>query len=148
MTLGFHIGRHSGSSRALLNYLCPICDGAGGPSYECLCEGLGVVDEMTALMLCEDGWKEPVKLAPPPSEMPKRCVDCAFHRNSPEHEDFRAMEGILLSVADGQQFYCHQGMHVTEDGRYIPQQTSPKGEPVGHPVCAGWLAARAKLERR
>lgn len=135
--------RSLGPVGVVLDHVCPVCNGEGGASYECICDGLGVIDEATAVRLGEPI----VKLAPPPTEMKARCVDCAFRPDSPEHENFRTMEGIMLSVVDDVPFYCHQGMHVTADGRYIPHNRDAKGAPVGHPVCAGWRAARAKVER-
>ena len=145
--MSFGAERYRGRAGDVLDHLCPICDGEGGRSYECPCNGLGVVTAGLAAALVIPG-ESPTRLPAPPAEMPRRCHDCAFRPDSPEHDNFAAMVGILEMVVEDQPFFCHQGMHVTADGRYIPQRTDARGVPVGHPICAGWAAARAKLERK
>jgi hypothetical protein len=127
-------------------YLCPICDG-DGPAH-CYCDRRGLVSQADI-----DGflaaWPEcPVRpLPPPPAAMDKPCHDCAFRGDSPEREDpWGTWLKILEGVAEGAKFFCHQGMHCTPDGRYVPNATDAKGQPAGHPVCAGWLAMRRRVE--
>ena len=116
-----------------LEYICPICDGAGdGP---CVCDRQGVIDGVEARGFKDLG--ETVTRLPP-AKLDEPCHDCAFRRDSPECDS-----GALYQIADSEHpFYCHQGMHSTADGRYVPREQTHDGRPVGHPVCVGWLRAR------
>lgn len=77
-----------------------------------------------------------------------RHEHCAFRAGSPERDDQRAWSRLMGTVAQGEPFYCHQGMHVSGDGTYVPVETDGSGRPVGYPVCAGWRAARTRhIER-
>jgi hypothetical protein len=128
------------------DYLCPICEGEGHGSGECVCHGLGVVTRELASAFLLPGEPAPAPLPPPPATMEAPCVDCAFRGDSPEH-DSGAIDGVLERVAAGRPFYCHQGMHLTARGQYVPREQRADGTPVGHPVCAGWARARLRWER-
>lgn len=126
----------------VLDRICPICEGAGDSSH-CPCGGRGLLPASEAA-----GWEEHgIALAvvpPPPTEMRRPCADCAFKVDSPEYDS-----GQILQIADSDApFFCHQGMHTTVDGRHIPRQSGPGEVPIGHPVCAGWAAARRRAEAR
>jgi hypothetical protein len=121
-------------------FICPICGGDGdGP---CLCGGDGLIGEADAIAFQQQGLVVE-RLPDPPIDQPFMCHDCAFRGGSPERE-MGHMEHLMKLVADGKPFICHQGMHETKDGRYIPLERDHQGAPVGHPICAGWAAARAK----
>lgn len=124
-------------------WLCPICEGAGD-SCHCPCDGLGVITRDEAISWERHG-SVVERLPDPPPDMPSMCHDCAFRRDSQERERTSAWSAIDKSLRDGAPFFCHQGMHVTADGRYIPLERDRQGQPVGHPVCAGWASARAKI---
>ncbi len=128
------------------DHVCPVCGGrADGGRGECPCDNRGLV---TAAFAAE--WSDvapPVQLPPPPAEVNEPCVDCAFRGDSPEHQESSAREMLLRKVAAGRPFYCHQGMHQTARGAYVPFATDAAGEPVGHPVCAGWRRARERVLR-
>lgn len=129
---------------ARMAYLCPVCDGEADDRL-CYCDGRGMIDAESAAGWIADGFAlRPVPT--PPERMESPCHDCAFRRGSPERED--GTYSALLGLARiGMPFYCHQGMHETSDGRYIPLEQ--RGEmPVGHPVCAGWQAARDRHLRK
>jgi hypothetical protein len=125
-------------------YLCPCCDGEATDPH-CPCDRLGIFTQAQM-----DEWRSvdpsiaAIPLPPPPASLDKPCHDCAFRVDSPEREDtYGTWLKILEGVDAGEKFYCHQGMHETKDGRYVPFARDAAGRPFGHPVCAGWLAARA-----
>lgn len=72
------------------------------------------------------------------------CHDCAFRKGSAE----AGQEMLAKLAAQADPFHCHQAMpldgkgRVPEDGDFRPRDYK------AYPVCAGWLAARAKWERR
>jgi hypothetical protein len=124
-------------------WICPICGGAGDSTH-CPCHGEGIITREEAVDWTRHGTVV-VRLPDPPADMPSMCHDCAFRKDSPERESFGAWPAIESAVREGTPFICHQGMHETDDGRYIPFERDAKGIPVWHPVCAGWAAARAKV---
>lgn len=122
------------SAEALRDHLCPICDGDG--DRHCFCDGRGVITQGDAEAFAAELDEEPKRLPPPPAEMRNPCHDCAFRKDSPEWDS-----GTIYQIAlRDEPFYCHAGMHCTADGRYIPQNAP--GEPMVHPVCAGWKRTR------
>ncbi len=90
----------------------------------------------------------------------RRCDDCAFRPDSPEMttepECMERILGDLDAALAGTQpfapFYCHRGMSIDEDGSYRPAAAYANGEPVGAPLCSGWVEEmdrrRASLETK
>jgi len=130
-------------------YLCPVCNGAG--DVHCYCDGrTGLIDEARALDFArETGDPTPTPLPEPPTEMPHPCHDCAFRRDSQEHEDpYGALTTLAEHVGNGETFHCHQGMHSNARGSYVPiYGLDANRKPIGYPVCAGWRAMRDAFER-
>ncbi len=128
--------------------VCPICDGDPVDRF-CVCDGRGLVDRATAdecaAML--GGGYEVRQLPPPPERMDAPCADCAYRGDSPEQERPEVMAVLRLAKPE-QPFHCHQGMHLTASGRYVPLAEDAAGVPVGHPLCAGWKRALLHNERR
>lgn len=133
---------------ALCTHLCLVCEGEAFDTL-CVCDGRGIVPEALAREMAEQGCT--LRPLPPlpvtAAVMPAPCEDCAFRRGSPEREDPSAWAALQRSVADGKTFYCHQGMHLTARGRYVPRAEDAEGVPVGHPLCAGYVRARAQIQR-
>lgn len=125
------------------DYRCNVCDARG--DKHCICDGWGTLTRSMAERFLAPG-EALIELPPVPETMPSPCHDCAFRGDSPEHENADLRASLRESVRKGRPFYCHQGMHTTEGGRYVPRATGPDGAPVGHPVCAGWAAARLRLD--
>lgn len=127
-----------------LDHVCPICEGEGG--QQCYCDGRGAVTAEQAMAIAADDpdprW-QPRPLPAPPRFTGKRCEDCAFRAGSPERDRGLGTAAVLyegLAIGnDGAPFYCHQGMHHGARG-YVPRQQDARGAPIGHPICAGWLA--------
>jgi hypothetical protein len=126
-------------------HVCPMCEGDGTDPH-CVCDRTGLVDAATAARWAADVGTPVVPVPPPPAALAGPCHDCAFRAGSPEQGSPAIWRRLRASVEDGAPFHCHQGMHCTADGRYIPRRTDAAGAPVGHPVCAGWAAARARWE--
>jgi hypothetical protein len=124
-------------------FVCPYCEGDG--DWGCLCDGLGVVDAAEAALARPHGL-EARPLPPVPAPTGERCHDCAFRPQSPERDTADGSAALRRRVREGQPFYCHQGMHLAR-GRYVPRETDAQGEPVGHPLCAGWARQRERHER-
>lgn len=99
-----------------------------------------------------------------PGVMPRRCSDCAFLRNSPERADEYASEHLDRLVADGERFWCHDGMRRPKYWRH-PSGATTEGDPAdyqppiidgvpyradGRPgdLCAGWTARRLQAAWR
>lgn len=129
---------------APLDHVCPICDGEG--DQICYCDGRGAITAEQAAAIAADDpdprW-QPRPLPTPPRFTGQRCEDCAFRAGSPERDRglgtaAELYEGLALGN-DGAPFYCHQGMHHGAQG-YVPRQRDARGAPIGHPICAGWLA--------
>ena len=94
----------------------------------------------------------------------KMCIDCAFHKNSPERRgeegyqgDAEFLDGLVLS---GELFACHQGIRRPVAWRH-PSGAEVRGHPAGYApplhdgkpykadgtpgdLCAGWAARRLK----
>lgn len=105
---------------------------------------------------------EPVMPASPADfEVQRRvCGDCAYRKDSPERADSYTEETLLALPAEGQAFYCHEGMRRPvlwkhPDGRMVagsPDDWQPptvRGVPFridGRPglLCAGWAARAAR----
>lgn len=100
-----------------------------------------------------------------PSVMARPCGDCAYRKDSPErrgHPEVRGDDAFLNRiVADGEAFWCHDGMrqvialaHPTGARLEIPRDVSYEPPIVaGRPyrangtlgaLCAGWSARRLK----
>lgn len=128
---------------APLDHVCPICEGEGG--QPCYCDGRGAITAEQAMAIAADDpdprW-QPRPLSAPPFTG-RRCDDCAFRAGSPERDRGLGTAAVLyegLAIGnDGAPFYCHQGMHHGARG-YVPLQQDARGAPIGHPICAGWLA--------
>lgn len=132
-----------------LDHVCPICDGEGGSSVECYCDGRGVITARQAAEIAADDpdprWA-PRPLPTVPAYTGRRCSDCAFKSGSLERDAGTAAdlyEHLELGNRGGP-FYCHAGMHHGAQG-YVPRQRDAKGTPIGHPICAGWVR---EYERR
>lgn len=119
----------------LERYVCPVCN-LDGESQHCFCEGVGHIDRKQAQAFLVDFPDLPVprRLDLPPVSVDESCDDCAFRPDSQKHGS-GAIEGIKKNGP----FYCHQGMPVDGAGRYRPLCQTPRGEPIGHPLCAAWL---------
>lgn len=131
---------------APLDHVCPICEGEGDSGHMCYCGGRGVITAEQAEAIAADDpdprWR-PRPLQEQPPFTGQRCEDCAFRPDSPERDRglgtaTELYEGLALGN-DGMPFYCHQGMHHGAQG-YVPRQRDARGAPIGHPICAGWLA--------
>jgi hypothetical protein len=126
-----------------LDHVCPICDGEGGCTVECICNGLGVITAAVAADIAKDDpdprWA-PRPLPVVPAYTGRRCHDCAFKVDSPEREGGTATDvyNALELGNQGGPFYCHQGMHHGAQG-YVPRQRDKQGVPIGNPICAGWV---------
>lgn len=138
---------------APLDHVCPICDGEGGAHGECYCGGCGAITAEHAVAIAADDpdprW-QPRPLPPPPPFTGRRCDDCAFRSDSPERDRgmgtaLELYDGLAIGN-DGMPFCCHQGMHHGARG-YVPRQRDRQGAPIGHPVCAGWLAQYARAQQ-
>jgi hypothetical protein len=132
-----------------LDHVCQICDGEGGSTVECICNGLGVITAKVAAEIAADDpdprWA-PRPLPVVPEYSGRRCHDCAFKAGSLERDGATA-SGLFETFELGNKggpFYCHQGMHHGAQG-YVPRQRDRQGVPIGHPICAGWVR---ELERR
>jgi len=140
----FRLGQPTATGAAL-DHVCPICAGVGDTiSVECFCNGLGVVTaEQAAAMAADDPAPEwqPKPLHAVQPFTGRRCSDCAFRADSPERDGTSAAELYkrLQLGNGGDPFYCHTGMHDGAQG-YVPRQRDSRGAPIGHPICAGWLA--------
>jgi hypothetical protein len=129
-----------------LDHLCPVCEGDGAvASNECYCNSLGVVTAKQALAFAADDpvtrWR-PRQQEPVPTFTGRRCSDCAFRADSVERDGKIAghlYQSMVRSNGPDQPFYCHTGMHHGHQG-YVPRQRDVRGAPIGHPICAGWLA--------
>lgn len=105
---------------------------------------------------------QPVMPASPAEIVPRdrMCGDCAFKPGSQERADAYTREALLELPAQGDPFWCHDGMRrparwVHPDGRVVPgspddwQPPNVNGIPfradgrVGL-LCAGWAALAAK----
>jgi hypothetical protein len=119
----------------LERYVCPVCE-LDGESQHCLCGGVGHIDRKQALAFLADFPELPAprRLELPPTSVDEPCDDCAFRADSPERES-----GALDGLKKAGPFYCHQGMPMDGAGRYRPLCQTPRGEPIGHPLCAAWL---------
>jgi hypothetical protein len=115
-------------SLAIFPYRCPYCVGGyTGPGEKCLhCAGTSLTDDPS-------GGAE--RAPRPPAVMRAACADCAFRPGSPELEESGAR------LPDDEPFFCHQGLPVTANGRYMPVAMF-RGLPLGAMVCAGWWAMR------
>jgi hypothetical protein len=128
--------------RERLTHFCPVCEGEPNDPF-CYCNGTGGIKAADAKGFARGG-EQVVELPLPPAEMPSPCFDCAFRAGSQERESCRTWAAIQQGIANDTPFYCHQGMLVGSRGEYVPLELDADGAPVGHPLCAGWLAARAK----
>jgi hypothetical protein len=129
-------------------HICPICHGEA-PDSLCPCEGRGIVAAAVAQSYAAHGLPI-VPLPPLPTTapaMPSPCDDCAFRAGSPERDDPAVWAALQQHVTAGEPFFCHQGMHLTARGRYVPRDETAQGVPVGHPRCAGWDRARKAMVR-
>ena len=142
----FRLGQPAATGPAR-DHVCPICEGEGDSiRCYCYCDGLGVITAEQAAAIAADDpdprWA-PRPLPPPPRFTGQRCADCAFRRGSPERKGGTAaelyQEMICANGGADEPFYCHQGMHHGAQG-YVPRQRDARGAPIGHPICAGWLA--------
>lgn len=127
-------------------HFCPVCEGAADTAM-CYCDGRGIVTAEEAKDFMADGMDavvEIVELPAPPAEMPRPCHDCAFGKGSEERASLKTWGAIMRGVAEGEPFWCHQGMATDCHGFYVPLDKDAAGRPVGHPICAGWLAERAR----
>lgn len=117
------------------------------------CGGCGSRD----LMLSSDGKhsaclqcgriQEPETRDWPESRM---CDNCAFRAGSPERADPYRWAEIEDTLARGQRFHCHKGLHVTLSADKQTASFSPPDPKTGRvTVCAGWLSAFiARTNRR
>jgi len=141
----FRLGQPTATG-PVLDHLCPICEGEGDPSTAyCYCDGLGVITAEQAAAIAADDpdprWSPRPLPLPPPFDG-RRCSDCAFRADSLERDGATAAElyaQMTRSLGSDQPFFCHQGMHHGAQG-YVPRQRDARGAPIGHPICAGWLA--------
>ena len=132
---------------APLDHLCPCCGGEGDSCSACYCNGLGVITAEQAAGFAETAAAErdhdprwqPRPLAAVPSFTGQRCSDCAFRADSSERDGITAYALFRRLDRHGEAFYCHAGMHHGDKG-YVPRQRDERGAPIGHPICAGWLA--------
>ncbi len=124
----------------LERYRCPVCSNDGMP--HCVCDGVGHISRDKALAFLRDFPDLPMgpRLAVPPAMLDEPCADCAFRGDSPERDG-----GHLPQIQRGPEFYCHVGMPVDGKGRYQPLCQTAAGQPIGHPLCAGWLASARRM---
>jgi hypothetical protein len=83
---------------------------------------------------------------------PTPCHDCAFRKDSPEQgremvQIMEALEGAMKGGKPFAPFYCHQGMPIDDKGEYCPPLDA-RGAPIGFPLCAGWIQALDRLQRK
>jgi hypothetical protein len=140
----FRLGQPAAIGPAL-DHVCPICSGEGDTiSVGCYCGGLGVITAAQAASFAADDpapeW-QPQPLPPVPVFTGKPCSDCAFRPDSLERDGKSGAELYQqLALGNrGEPFWCHQGMHHGARGS-VPRQRDARGAPIGHPICAGWLA--------
>ena len=104
--------------------------------------------------------QEPLDTAAKVTCRPTMCADCAYRPGSPERADTFTEVALLNLHAEGELFWCHQGLRAPiqwrhPDGRTVagsPMDYRPahhKGVPYqtnGQPaqLCAGWMALAFK----
>lgn len=136
------------SAGPALDHLCPVCDGEGDPQL-CYCNGLGVISAADAAEFEADD-PDPRSRARALPAVPtftgRPCSDCAFRSGSPERDRGMGTAAGLFDSLAGQPFFCHAGMHDGARG-YEPRQRDKSGAPIGHPICAGWLAQYTRALR-
>ncbi|HEX8564112.1 MAG TPA: hypothetical protein VF648_00490, partial [Pyrinomonadaceae bacterium] len=89
---------------------------------------------------------------------PKMCHNCAFLPGSTERHDFAQeypsqlstiLENIDNAVggrAPFEPFFCHREMPSDDGGKSFQPEFDDEGLPVGHKICAGWIAEVRQMQ--
>lgn len=130
---------------------CPKCRSANvgyDPTYSFKGYGPGIC----VCKNCETLW-EPIDPAliwdksDPYCSSSEPCNNCAFRPGSPEQQDTEKWRDMILSLRQGEQFYCHKGVPIeagAEHGFAYPQKEITV-ELEGVPPTNVMVSDRARL---
>ncbi|MDQ4121695.1 MAG: hypothetical protein M3209_09645 [Acidobacteriota bacterium] len=89
----------------------------------------------------------------------KMCHNCAFLPESTERQDFAkeypSQLSTVLENIDGavkgenpfEPFFCHREMPSDDGGKSFQPEFDDEGLPVGHKICAGWMAEVKNVQK-